>query len=325
MINRFKEELLKFKGKSVGVISHVRPDADCIGAQVALCRWLEKNGIHAQAFNDDDLNPNIVWLGKHFPIQITSIKKVRACDAYIFVDGNHPDRFGIAGEVAEKSKNPVFLIDHHPDPAKIFTFAVSDVKCSSTCELVFKLYALDSEQLDLPAAEAMYAGIMTDTGSFRFDNVSYRTHRAVAKMIKETGLKTEPIHKRIYDEKKLKHIRLLALVLGTIELHYDNQIATLTVTKQLLEQTGCSYNDLEGMVNYGLSISGVKAAVIFCEMNNKIKLSFRSNSNIDVNTWARQFNGGGHVKAAGGWVEGPSMSYAVKQVLKEGKARLNNL
>jgi bifunctional oligoribonuclease and PAP phosphatase NrnA len=324
IINRFKEELLKFRNKTVGVISHIRPDADCIGSQVALCRWLEKNGIKPQAFNDDNLNTNIQWLSKHYPIQQTSIKKVRACDAYIFVDGNHPDRFGIAGEIAEKSKSKLFMIDHHPDPATIFDATLWDVKASSTCELIYRLYAQDLTQLDLPAAEALYAGIMTDTGSFRFDNVGYRTHRAVAKMMQITGLETEPIHKRIYDDKNLKHIRLLALVLGTIELHLDNQIASLTVTQKLLEETGCGYHDLEGMVNYGLSISGVKAAVIFFEMNNKIKLSFRSNSDIDVNSWARQFNGGGHLKASGGWFEG-SMNEAKKRVLSEGRSQLNKL
>lgn len=324
MINRFKDQLLKFKGKCLGVISHVRPDADCIGSQVALSRWLEKNGVKAKAFNDDNLNFNIQWLADHFPVQQTTIQKVRSCDAFIFVDGNHPDRFGIAGEVAQKSRSPLFMIDHHPDPSTIFDAVLWDVKSSSTCELIYKLYALDIEQLDLSAAEAMYAGIMTDTGSFRFDNVGYRTHRAVAKMIQQTGLQTEPIHKRIYDDKNLKQIRLLALVLGTMELHVDNQIATLTVTQKLLEQTGCSYHDLEGMVNYGLSVTGVKASVIFCEMNNKIKLSFRSNSDVNVNSWARQFNGGGHLKASGGWVEG-SMNEAKKRVISEGRSQLNQL
>src|SRR5690606_30494921 len=119
MMNREKiialiADLKSWKGKKIRVILHERHDADCIGAQVALCRWLIKIGVEAKAFNDDDLSPNLEWLGQHFPIAKTTLKAVKACDAYVFVDGNHPSRFGRAGEIVEKMGHPVYLIDHHP-------------------------------------------------------------------------------------------------------------------------------------------------------------------------------------------------------------------
>lgn len=322
MIELLARELQLLKGKTIGVISHVRPDADCIGSQVALCRWLTKAGIKAVAFNDDDLNPNLKWITNHHPVKKPTVKAMRSCEAFIFVDGNHPSRFGRSGEMSEASGKDLFLIDHHPQPADIFKIQVSDVKASSTAELVYGLYALHRDYMDVESAEAMYAGIMTDTGSFRFDSVTASTHAAVADLIETTGLETEPIHRRIYDGKQLNQIQLLASVLGTIELHENDRIASMTVTKKMLAQHKSSYHDLEGMVNYGLGIKGVMASILFCEMSDKVKLSLRSASYIDVNVWARSFNGGGHVKAAGAWYTG-TIENAMKDVIAEGAKQLS--
>lgn len=322
MYQELADRLKCFQNHTVAVISHIRPDADCIGSQVALCRWLKKNGINAKAFNDDELPPNLKWLNEHFPIVKTDPDKLMQADAYVFVDGNTATRFGKAGEVAEKSGKPLFMIDHHPDPDTNFDIAISDVKASSTCELIFNLYELEEYQLDLPSAEAMYAGIMTDTGSFRFDSVSARTHEAVAIMITKAGLKTEPIHRKIFDGRTLNQLQLMAKVLSSVKMHHDGRIATMSVTQALLKETETTYNDLEGLVNYGLGIAGVQAAILFSEMDDKIKMSLRSNSHIDVNEWARQLDGGGHVKAAGAVFKG-SIEEAVETTVAVGAKQLN--
>lgn len=321
MIESLSKELLAYKGKSIGVISHVRPDADCIGSQVALCVWLQKIGVKPQAFNDDAPGQNISWMNEIFPVQRTNYQSMKSLDAFIFVDGNHPSRFGRAGEISTKLNTPIYLIDHHPQPADIYKISVSDVETSSTAELVYCLFKTTPGLMDIHVAKALYAGIMTDTGSFRFDSVSWRTHAAVAEMMQETGLQTEPIHRMIYDGRELKHMLLLARVLSSIRLHNNGKFASMVVTRKLLEETGTSYHDLEGMVNYGLSIKGVLASVLFCELDNRIKLSLRSASDVDVNLWARNFNGGGHVKAAGGWFDG-TMEDALVQVFDTGAKQL---
>lgn len=317
--------LKSYKKKKVAVISHVRPDADCIGSQVALCRWLKHHNVTALAFNDDGLPPSVNWLSDHYPIKQTVLNQLATCDAIVFVDGNHPSRFGLAGEFAEKSNKPLYMIDHHPGPAeKLFKEFVSVVSASSTCELVYEIFATENlENLDIPSAEAIYAGIATDTGSFRFDSVTASTHEAVAQMIRKVGLKTEPIHRKIYDGKTVNQLHLMAKVLETVETHHGNRIASLRVPASILHETKTSYHDLEGFVSYALAIRGVKAAVIFSEMGNKIKLSLRSNSDdINVNTWAREFNGGGHAKAAGGFHDGP-LEKAVQEVLSVGARQLH--
>jgi len=324
------EQLIKsltaYKNKRVAVISHVRPDADCIGSQVGLCRWLKAKGVEALAFNDDTLPPNVTWIGEYFPIRQTSLSQMATCDAIVFVDGNHPSRFGLAGEFAEKSGKPLFMVDHHPSPAShLFKTCVSVVSASSTSELIYEIYERDDLQhLDRQSAEALYAGMVTDTGSFRFDSVTAATHEAVARMIHKTGLRTEPIHRKVYDGKTINQLHLMARVLDTVETHHGNRIASLRVPAAVLRETKTSYHDLEGFVNYALAIRGVMAAVIFSEMDNKIKLSLRSNSDdIDVNIWAREFNGGGHAKAAGGFHEGP-LDKAVHEVLAVGARQLHH-
>lgn len=321
MISEQAEALKLHRDQNVAVISHVRPDADCIGSQVALCRWLKDNSVRAFAFNDDPLPPNLKWLAHLFPVRKTDLELLNSCEAFVFVDGNDPSRFGLAGSAAAKSGKKLYMIDHHPQPADIYEVAISDVKASSTCELVYGLFETSPDLLDLGSAEAIYAGIMTDTGSFSFDSVSARTHAVVASLMTQTGMRTHEVHQRIFSGKPLAQLKLLSKVLGQIELHQNGKIATLSVTKELLRETGSEYHHLEGMVNYGLGVEGVQAAILFCELDDKIKMSLRSNSQVDVNILARKFNGGGHVKAAGGWHPGP-MEKAIAEVVAEGAVQL---
>jgi phosphoesterase RecJ-like protein len=111
------------------------------------------------------------------------------------------------------------------------------------------------------------------------------------------------------------------MALETIELHADGQISTITITEEMFEQTGTSNEDTEGFVQYPLSVEGVKACVLFREDGDRVKLSLRSQSEIDVNKWARNFNGGGHKKAAGAWHSGP-LTKAIKEVINKGKEQL---
>lgn len=323
MLEKIAKALRSYKGKRLAVISHIRPDADCIGAQVALCLWLKKHNVTALAFNDNEVPPNLQWLTAYYPVKATQLTQLASCDAIVFVDGNHPSRFGLAGEFAEKCNKPLYMIDHHPDPAPIFTVGYSDDKASSASEMVYRLYEKDLTLLDLPASEAIYAGLMTDTGSFRFDSVTHETHQAVATMMKLTALQTEPIHRRIFEIPAVNQLWLLAKVLETLRLHNNNRFATFMVTKEMLRETNTSYHDVEGMVNYGLSLKGVRAAVIFSELEDRVKMSFRSNSYVDVNQWARAFGGGGHIKAAGGMHEGP-MGRAIQEVITYGSRQLRD-
>lgn len=309
--------------RKIAVISHVRPDSDAIGSQVALCLWLRKNGIEAMAFNEDELHPSVAWIQKPFTVERPDTARLATADAFVYLDGNSHERFGRAGEFARDSGRPIYMIDHHPDPADYFEAAVSEVSASSTAELVFRVFEeSDPGLIDREVAEALYAGMMTDTGSFRYDSVSAYTHRAVAELIDRGGIVPESVHARIFDGRKPGQLILLGKCLDRIQLHARDMIATISVTDSMLKSTDSTYDDLEGVVNYPLTIAGVRASVLMCEVGGRVKLSFRSKKVFNVNHWARNFNGGGHEKAAGAWHDGP-LEKTLEKVLETGMQQMD--
>src|SRR5690554_3145453 len=134
MFKEFREKIVQYG--SAGVFSHLRPDGDCIGAQVALSLWLEKNGIRALAFNDNEVPQNLRWLAGYFPVTVPDAEITAQCDAFVVVDGNTPSRFGSYEEYQNDFPRPSFMIDHHPDPSNAFTHRISVDTASSTCHLI---------------------------------------------------------------------------------------------------------------------------------------------------------------------------------------------
>lgn len=320
MFNNFISKILQHQ--KIAVFSHVRPDGDCLGSQVALSLWLKKNGVDVSAFNEDDIPGNMTWLQELFPITKPTTELIEEFDAFVVVDGNALHRFGECAESLANSSKPIYMIDHHPDPEDIFEESVSVVSASSACELVYQLFAEHNpDQIDEPAAKAMYLGLVTDTGSFQFDSVKPQTMHAAATLLERGNFTPNEITERIYASRPLRQLKLLSLALNTIQLHADGQISTITITRDMFEETGTSNEDTEGFVQYPMSIEGVKACVLLREDEDKIKLSLRSQSNIDVNKWARTFNGGGHQKAAGAWHQGP-LEKALEEVISVGKEQL---
>lgn len=311
--------------KRVGVVSHVRPDGDCIGSQVALCRWLQKNGFEAFAFNDDDVSENLTWLMDYFPVQKPSDSALASCDLFIVVDGNALHRFGSFAEWQAENPKPVLMVDHHPDPEDEFTVSVSDDTASSTCELIYRLYKQhDINQLDADSSKALYTGLITDTGSFQYDSVSPETVEAAADILRRGNFTPNEVAEKVFSNRTMPQLRLLSLALGGIKLYENNQIAVMSVTQNMLNETGTTNADTEGFVNYPLSISGVKAAVLIKDLDEDgIKMSLRSRSNVNVNVWARELGGGGHKKAAGAWHKGP-LTDAIRETVKIGAKQLSN-
>lgn len=323
MFEKLIPELLSHK--KIGVFSHVRPDGDCLGSQVALCLWLEKNGVESTAFNEDDVNKNLTWLTDFKNIEKPDFSKLSDFDAFAFVDGNALHRFGKTAEKITELGKPLYMVDHHPQPDDVFKEFVSKPDASSTCELIYHLYAEHNlSQIDEQSAKAMYVGIVTDTGSFQFNSVKPSTMKAAAVLLERGEFTPDEVVQKVYSSKPMKQIKLLGLSLETISLHENQQIATMFVTKAMFEETGTSNENTEGFVAYPLSIEGVKACIFFREDDeNGIKLSLRSQSDIDVNVWARKLNGGGHKKAAGARIEG-SMEDAIQSAIDIGKEQWTN-
>ncbi len=316
MVEKFAKVLESHR--KLGLVTHINPDGDAIGSQLAIRYWLEQQGIETLMFNDDRVPDNLHWLKDHHKIEVPSSTLLDQCDGFLFIDGNHPSRFGDMASWFEHTEKPIYLIDHHPDPfPDFFKEMLWDPGASSTSWLVYKLFELRGvEHITKDIAEALYCGIVTDTGSFRFESVTAETHFAIGNIIRLGDLRPSEIYDRIYNDKNLSHHRLLGMVLYNIRLLCNSQVATTHVTREMLSETDCSPYDLEGFVNYPLSIKGVVISVLFYERDERIKISMRGKSMMDLNQLARKFNGGGHFNAAGAWHSGP-MKAAMEEVVSE--------
>ena len=316
----------------IAVFSHIRPDGDCIGSQVGICLWLEQNGVQVRAFNQDLPPENLQWLVDLFPAESPSPSDLNEFDAVIFVDGNQLSRFGELAESLAEAKIPLYMIDHHPDPSDIFNEMISVAGVSSTCELIYGLYqAHNPEQLTPTTCKALYTGLVTDTGSFQFESVTPATLAAASDLLTRGGFRPNEIMDALYANKSQGQIALLGKALDTIETHLDGQIASITITQAMFDATGTGPNDTEGFVKYPLSLEGVMGCVLFREDADRIKVSLRSRSSLDVNNWARKINGGGHAKAAAGWFKAPILQAkeAVlalgEESIKQAKNSLNSM
>jgi len=323
MYKELIEKLKKFK--TIGVFSHVRPDGDCIGSQVAICRWLEKKGFKVFAFNDDDVPLNLTWLTEFYPIKKPEAALTDQCDLFIVVDGNAPHRFGSYTDWQERKGRPVFMIDHHPDPEDKFDFSISVDAASSTCELIYNLISADDTKwIDSEIAKALYTGIITDTGSLQFDSVSPETLEVAANLLRLGQFKPNAVAEQVYSNQTMPQLKLLSRALSTVELFAGNQIAVMSVTETMLNETGTDNSDTGGFVNYPLSITGIKAAILCKDLGDDgVKMSLRSKSDVDVNEWARELGGGGHKKAAGAWHKGP-LKTAIEETVKIGLKQLKD-
>lgn len=318
MVQKFIEELKKHT--RVLIISHIRPDGDAIGSQIGLTEWFKANQIEVKAVNHDELPDNLQWLNEDYVIIKPEKSHLDWTEAIIFIDGNSPQRFGNIGEIAMQSGKPVYVIDHHPGAEPIYHKALIVDTASSTAELIFHLFLHDNiKKLTTRAAKAIYTGIITDTGSFRFDSVTPNVHTIASELLRYGQFNPSEVHEKIFDRRSFSQLRLLSGMLATTKTHFNGKIATIELRKELLAETGCTYADADGFISYPMSLDGVIAAVLFAEIEGKIKLSLRSKRYLDVNTWARNYGGGGHKRASGAWFEKHNdLEKAIVDVIEKG-------
>ncbi len=293
------------------ITTHIRPDGDAIGSQLALGRFLGALGKDVLLVNHDPAPDNLAWLPGTdeifvFDGALALRERIDAATAFIIVDTNGKDRIGSVSGPLDAGTFETFLIDHHTSPETWFDVARVQDTASSTGEMIYDIIAAhDASLIDTPIAEALYTAIMTDTGSFRFNSVTPHVHRIVADLLERGDISPAPIHTALYDSRSLAGLRLLSRALDTITLAHDGQVAYMMVTLRVMRELGASSDEMEGFVSYALSVEGVKAAVIFLEISTGVKMSFRSKADTYVHEWARHFGGGGHRNASGAFAKSP--------------------
>jgi phosphoesterase RecJ-like protein len=222
------------------------------------------------------------------------------------------------------------LIDHHREPqTEVFAYGISDTGKSSTAEMIydFIIASGNEDKITPEIADCIYAGTMTDTGSFRFPSTTASVHKMVANL-KEKGLEHSRVHEELYDNFLENRFRFIGnVLLNRMEIFYEYNTALIAIPQSDLVKYDMRTGDTEGIVNYPLSIKGIKLAAVIIDRGEERKSSFRSKGGFDVNTFARKyFNGGGHFNAAGGFNKEPleEVVSKFKQAMKENIAQLSS-
>ncbi len=254
-------------------------------------------------------------------------KLILNSDLIFCLDFNSLERIFDLGEIINLSSSKKILIDHHPNPTKFYDYSLHSSKAAATCELIYDFINLmgPMKDLDKPIAECLYAGIMTDTGSFKFSSTSSKVHRIVADLI-DKGADVNKIHRLIYDNNTINKLKLLGFSISKrLNFMEEYNTAYFVLNRNDLKRFRYKKGDTEGLVNYALSIKNVNLASIIIEDKDFIKFSFRSIGKFSVNDFAKKhFNGGGHKNAAGGRLD-ENLDVALSKFLKlirENKTKL---
>ena len=295
--------------KKCVIFPHKNPDGDALGSTLALRHFLQKKGHDCQVISPNEYPKFLAWMPGQENIlcfnkeEMMCRKHIEEADLFFTLDFNALGRIAPIDQWIEKADTTVVMIDHHEAPQDYASLMYSDPSLGSTCEMVYNvLTALDAKGITQDIATCIYTGIMTDSGSFRFSSTTAKTHRVVAHLL-DSGIDHSKIHQHIYDSYRFERLQLLGLGLKNLSRVEKLQAVYMHLSQAELDACDFQKGDTEGFVNYGLSLEGVKLAVIMVENKQEeiIKMSFRSKGDFDVNTFARKhFNGGGHVNAAGG-------------------------
>jgi len=292
------------------ITAHQKPDGDAMGSTLGLYHFLKQLGHEVTVISPTNWAPFLDWMpGVDQVIDFEANKKEASqivADAdYVFcLDFNILHRTKHLEPIIRDSNALKILIDHHQQPdTPSFAYGISDVKMSSTCEMIYDFIVQSghSNLINLDIAACLYTGLMTDTGSFRFPSTTASVHKIVAHL-KELGLQHAKIHENIYDNSTEGRLKFMGnAFLNRMTVLPEYKTAVMAIPKSDIYKFELKTGDTEGLVNYLLSIEGIKFAAILIDREEERKWSFRSKGNFDVNIFARtHFEGGGHANAAGG-------------------------
>ncbi len=305
-------QLLATPGR-FSIITHFNPDADALGSSLGLMHLLRAAGHEAQVVLPNTPSPDLHWMPgyadvlSHDTRPADSERALEHCTALFCLDFNRADRVGQA-EAAMRRAPLNVLIDHHREPDGFARIAWTDITACATAQMVHDL-AVElgwAGLLNAETATCLYAGIMMDSGSFRFSSTTPHTLRVAADLM-QAGAVPERIHSAIMDNAREDRLRLLGFALNErMEVFPDLGTAVFTLSADDLQRFHYRPGDTEGLVNYGLTIAGIRLAVFLVERPDVVKISMRSKGALPVNSFlSAHFQGGGHLNAAGGQKRAP--------------------
>jgi len=302
------------------VTTHLNPEGDAIGCEIALMEFLENQGKKVFIVNSDATPKNCRFLDPNSRIQVYDPSDrpdiFREIDGIFIVDVNSWQHVGEITKAIRESGKPRVCIDHHQggstDIADIF---IRDTSAASAGVLISELIQYMNGRFTRPIADALYSSLITDTGTFRFSNTDSRAF-ALAEALVKHGADPFTLHRLVFASRTWAAARLLGPVLSTIESAADGKLVWFHVTGDMFKQTGAEYEDCDGFIDLVRGIQGVELCLFFKEtVDGAIKLSLRSNGRVDAFEIAKEMGGGGHKMAAGVNLEG-SMERVIEDVVR---------
>ncbi len=320
--------------KRIVITTHHKPDGDAMGSSLGLYHYLKLKGHEVTVITPSDYAYFLQWMpgNEHVLVYTEHLEEtaniIANAELIFCLDFNHLGRIYELGALVEKSAAVKVMIDHHLAPQGFDDYRLWSTKACATAELVLDFIELmgDKALLTKEIATCLYAGIMTDSGSFRFPSTTSSLHRKVADLI-EAGANNSHIHEQVYDTFTESRLRFLGFCLkDKLEIYHEYNTALIYLNKEELERYKITTGDTEGVVNYALAIAGIKFAAFIVERKDLVKLSFRSKGEFPANEFAQKyFEGGGHRNAAGGQSKEPldAVVHKFKSILPEYKQLLN--
>jgi bifunctional oligoribonuclease and PAP phosphatase NrnA len=305
------------------ISAHTSLEGDALGSELAFCSLIQKMGKDAFIVNEDPVPYGYDFLpGLENIRQFSGRMKAADFDCLAILDCSDPGRTGEVYKM-NKGNKPVINIDHHISNRQFGDANWVDPRASSCSEMIYKLYKKTSVPLDKESALALYTGILTDTGSFRYTNTTSYTHRAVSELLK-FNLDVPQIYKNVYENMPLADARLLGSILPTLKCEAAGRVAWFEIKRGALRHKKISFDLGENILSFARGIKGVEVVAIFREnrgVKNEIRVNFRSQGKVDVNKIASLFGGGGHPTASGATIRGDIESVR-KKVLSKIRASL---
>ncbi|MEX0700739.1 MAG: bifunctional oligoribonuclease/PAP phosphatase NrnA [Planctomycetales bacterium] len=292
--------------------SHVRPDADALGSELALARMLESQGKSVRIVNPSDAPASLAFLDSGGRVlkfgQGITAAEVQDADVHVILDTSSWSQLQSLGTAIRESPARKVVIDHHVSRDDLGAVEFKDTRSEATGALVLQMAEALGLPIDDDSATYLFCAIATDTGWFRFPSTTSGTMRAAARLI-DLGAEPHAIYRALYEQRPPARLKLAGRVLSRVELACDGRLAYTWVEWNDFVETGARPVDTEDLVNECLMIAGTQVAFIAVEqIDRRIKVSLRSRTGTDVAAVAERFGGGGHKQAAGAILPGPPQS-----------------
>ena len=317
-LKKIANEILR--AKNVGITYHASPDGDAVGSVLALINGLKSINKNCYVISREIPSENLRFLPGSEEITGEITTPIRESDLVIVLDCGSLER--VCANVEEFS-GTLINIDHHISNDKYGDINYVDAKAAATAEIVYellkelKINLKESNEANINIGTCIYTALVTDTGSFRYSNVTERTHTIAAAM-KKIGVNNTFIHQSLFDNKDFDKIKIIGKALGSMELLLDGKVALIQMDRLFASNIGVKeIGDTSDVISYGLQIKGVEVTLLLKETDDCVKASLRSKDKIDVRKIAEIFGGGGHVKAAGIKITNISLEEARFEILNE--------